>query len=529
MLARDLKDLLSELPLIAEVDSAVRSHYFKQDAWLQRLKRWLPGWVADGKKLEMSGRLGEPKRLFVFVCTQSWLPNALVLCAAQRVLGHQVSFGYVPYRKWFEPYDRMDLRRVDAYVYRILRKAEPFINIVRFTRVSPGQAALPEELQAGIEKVSEWDYQYTKQVETVDFTDALYQLRLERNMFAARRSLAWMQEHRPDVVVVPNGLILEYGVIFQVAKFLGIETVAYEFGEQSDRIWLAQDKPVMLQDTDEMWQHFKDAEFPEENYAKLEALYASRTDGKLWQSFSRQWQGTPTEGQLAVRQKLGLDERPVALLAANVIGDSLTLGRQVFSETMTEWLQKTTTYFASRNDAQFILRIHPGEKYTSGPSVGDIVDELFPSLPDHIHLIRANDPVNTYDLISIADLGLTYTTTTGMEMAMHGLPVVVSGETHYRGRGFTLDPNSWEEYFKILDSFCTAPESFIYTEEDIRRAKRYAYHFFFDYPFPYPWHLLHMHEDNPPMPLAQAFSEEGLTEYGRAFRFLAGEPAGWKE
>jgi hypothetical protein len=222
-----------------------------------------------------------------------------------------------------------------------------------------------------------------------------------------------------------------------------------------------------------------------------------------------------------------LDNRPVVVLAANVIGDSLTLGRQVFSETMTEWIQKTTNYFVRRDDVQFILRIHPGEKYTSGPSVGDIVDDLFPELPEHVHLIRANDPFNTYDLISIASLGLTYTTTVGMEMAMRGLPVVVSGRTHYRDRGFTLDPASWEEYFKILDSFCAAPESFVYTEENVRLAKRYAYHFFFDYPFPYPWHLLHVTASKPEQPLETVFAEEGLTKYGDAFKFLAGDRVGW--
>lgn len=529
MLTHELKELLGDVPLIAEVDSAIRWHYFKKDKWLNRLKNWLPDWVETGQQLEMSGRLGAPKQVFVFVCTQSWLPNAVMLSLAQRVLGHEVSFGYIPYRKWFEPYEKLDLRRVDAYIHRILRKAEPFINIIRFMSIKADDVSLPEELEQEIIRITEWDCQYTNQVETVDPEEELYKLRLDRNLYTARRMLVWLQENRPDVVVVPNGLILEYGVVFQVARYLGIQTVTYEFGEQSDRIWMSQDKPVMLQDTNELWQHYQDADFPEENYARLDALYAKRTDGKLWQSFSRQWQGTPTEGQLAVREKLGLDQRPVVLLAANVIGDSLTLGRQVFSATMTEWIEKTTNYFVERDDVQFILRIHPGEKYTKGPSVGDIVDELFPELPESVRLIRANDPFNTYDLISIASLGLTYTTTVGMEMAMHGLPVVVSGNTHYRDRGFTLDPASWEEYFKILDSFRAAPESFIYTEEDVRRAKRYAYRFFFDYPFPYPWHLLHMNTENEVVPLEMAFSDEGLAEYGRAFKFLAGEPAEWEE
>jgi len=527
MLSRDLKNFLGEVPLIAEVDSAVRKHYFKRDRWLNHLKNRLPGWVESGKSLQQIAE--DPKDLFVFVCTQSWLPNAMLLCTTQRTMGHKVSFGYVPYRKWFEPYEKLDLRRVDAFIYRILRKAEPFIDIVRFLTIKEDKTPLPTELHAEILRITEMDCQYTKQIETVDRDDPLYALRLERNMFVAKRAFDWMQKNQPDVVVVPNGLILEYGAVFQAARYLGIRTVTYEFGEQTDRIWMAQDKPVMLQDTDEMWKKLRDTDFPEENYAKLDALYASRTDGKLWQSFSRQWQGTPSEGQLSVREKLGLNEHPVVLLAANVIGDSLTLERQVFSETMTEWLQKTTKYFVEQKGVQFILRIHPGEKYTNGPSVGDIVDGIFPDLPEHVHLIRANDPINTYDLISIASLGLTYTTTVGMEMAMHGLPVVVSGNTHYRDRVFTLDPASWKEYFKILDSFCAAPESFVYTEENVRLAKRYAYHFFFDYPFPYPWHLLNVIKDLPKIPLEVVFSETGQQIYGRALSYLAGEPVVWGE
>ena len=39
----------------------------------------------------------------------------------------------------------------------------------------------------------------------------------------------------------------------------------------------------------------------------------------------------PSQGGEQARRDLGLDERPLVLLAANVIGDSLTLGRQVFT------------------------------------------------------------------------------------------------------------------------------------------------------------------------------------------------------
>ena len=80
-----------------------------------------------------------------------------------------------------------------------------------------------------------------------------------------------------------------------------------------------------------------------------------------------------------------------------------------------------------------------------------------------------------------------------------------------------------------MEIFCAAPDLFVYTEENIRLAKRYAYHFFFDYPFPYPWHLLQTIGDREELGLEFVLSEEGLHEYGRAFQYLAGETVAWEQ
>ncbi len=85
-----------------------------------------------------------------------------------------------------------------------------------------------------------------------------------------------------------------------------------------------------------------------------------------------------------------------------------------------------------------VIRVHPGEVLTHGPSMVDVVQKALPELPENIHLVGPKDKVNTYDLIEMADLGLVYTTTTGMEMAMSGVPVIVAGVTHYKGNGFTM-------------------------------------------------------------------------------------------
>jgi hypothetical protein len=85
---------------------------------------------------------------------------------------------------------------------------------------------------------------------------------------------------------------------------------------------------------------------------------------------------------------------------------------------------------------QLVIRIHPGEAFTKGPSVAEVVRGALPGadLPEHIHLIPADAKVNSYDIFEIAGLGLVYTTTAGLEMAMSGVPVIAVGNTHYAAR-----------------------------------------------------------------------------------------------
>ncbi len=271
----------------------------------------------------------------------------------------------------------------------------------------------------------------------------------------------------------------------------------------------------------------KDRPLSQAQSAQVRTLFASRQQASLWENFSRRWQGTPSQGGQQARQTLGLDERPLVLLAANVIGDSLTLGRQVFSQSMTEWLKRTVAYFRARPDVQLVVRIHPGERYTKGPSVANLLQENQAALPENIHLVGANDPINTYDLVEVADLGLVYTTTVGMEMAMSGVPVIVAGQTHYRGRGFTTDPATWEAYFAALDQALQIRGHASLSQVQVEQAWNYAYRFFFEYPLSFPWHLLNFGTELENWPVARTLSGEGQAAFGRAFRCLAGEPLDW--
>jgi hypothetical protein len=158
----------------------------------------------------------------------------------------------------------------------------------------------------------------------------------------------------------------------------------------------------------------------------------------------------------------------------------------------------------------------------------DLLHEALPELPENIHIIGPREEINSYDLVDLASLGLVYTTTIGLEMALKGIPVVVAGQTHYRNRGFTYDPDSWVEYFKELGLILAKPSSFRLTKEKIKKAWQYSYLFFYVYPQPYPWHIK-ARGNYSDVPINKVFNAEGRKLYGDTFRYLVGEPINWKK
>jgi hypothetical protein len=112
-------------------------------------------------------------------------------------------------------------------------------------------------------------------------------------------------------------------------------------------------------------------------------------------------------------------------------------------------------------------------------------------------------------------------------MAMSGAPVVVAGQTHYRGKGFTLDPDSWQAHDELIERVLGEPASYRLNPSQVDLAWNYAYRFFFEYPQPFPWHLLHFWNELQDWSLTRTLSQEGQAQFGDTFSYLAGEPIDW--
>lgn len=499
---------------------------------LERLQAALPGWLQAVEQAGPHVRSEMPRRLLVFGSLSWWIEYSAALGLLLSAAGHHVELATVPYRRWMTAAEAFDVDRQRAYLARTLA---PLSRRIRLHDLSSGpQDSLPPELAAAIDALSRVDVQYTRQREALDLApggedEALLALRTGRNRTAAAGALRRLQAGGFDAVVIPNGSILEFGAVYRAARHAGVSAVTYEFGEQRQRLWLAQGDEVMRQDTSALWQARGALPLASDERQAIADLYRARRGGRLWAHFGRQWQAAPGEGARAVQQSLGLDPgRPIVLLCTNVVGDSLALGRQVFTAGMADWLAATARWFGQHPQAQLVVRVHPGELLGAGHPSAEIVRQVLPELPPHVTVVPPESKVNTYDLMELAHLGLVYTTTVGMEMAMAGIPVIVAGATHYRGRGFTDEPASMDEYLRSLAARIAEPLGRRLAPEASDLAWRYAYRFFFEYPFVFPWHLVRFWQDVDERPFESALAAEAWPDYAPTLRALAGEPVDWR-
>jgi len=504
-----LRNTAARIPLSAEVYQRTfsRGRPPTYGYSLERLNDILPAWSAAVETVKENAKPTRSRRI---------------------LQGHQVDLGFLPYRDWKTPVPLFDVRRQRTYLRMVF---SPIRNLINLHDLSASHCkGLPADLEPLINEQSTIDVQYSKMREDLDLhkdsPDAEFlQLRLERNKTAAANTLRLLEETVYDTIIIPNGSILEFGAIYQTAKYLNASVVTYEFGEQRERIWLAQNDEVMRLDTTSLWKAEGENVLSLKQKDDLRDLYRARRGGRTWENFSRQWQIAESEEAREALSQLGIDpEKPMTLLCTNVVGDSLALNRQIFTDGMADWLKMTVNYFTERPDYQLIVRVHPAELILAGNPSVEIVRDSFPDLPGNVVIIPPGSKINTYDLIELAHLGLVYTTTVGMEMAMSGVPVITAGRSHYRGRGFTTDPSSSDDYLGAVNRRLAEPLDRRLGDDKVELAIRYAYLFFFEYPFRFPWHLLQFWEDMAERPLEQVIQPREIPVYGETLDALLGEP-----
>ncbi|WP_345108697.1 capsule biosynthesis protein [Candidatus Villigracilis vicinus] len=181
-----------------------------------------------------------------------------------------------------------------------------------------------------------------------------------------------------------------------------------------------------------------------------------------------------------ITEEIGVDfSKPCIGMLTNVLWDAqLHYPANAFPN-MLDWVMKTIEYFEERPDLNLLIRVHPAEIRGTVPSRQTIVEEIkerFPNLPKNVFVIPPQSHISTYAAMSTCDSVIIFGTKMGVELTSIGIPVIVAGEAWVRNKGITLDASSVDGYLGLLDQL---PLNKRLDEEKIKRARKYAYHFFF--------------------------------------------------
>ena len=167
--------------------------------------------------------------------------------------------------------------------------------------------------------------------------------------------------------------------------------------------------------------------------ATLKWLIQRRYGANLaWLSFNKSF---ALDSSLRTRLSLSRSKRLWALFTSStdeVAGDPLWQGPY---ESQAAWVRDVVQWVALRDDVELIIKVHPnlgGNRYI-GKAVSElrIYEEMMASLPANVRLVMPEDSVNAYSLAEEADVGLTFGSTIGLEMAMLGKPVLLASRALY--------------------------------------------------------------------------------------------------
>lgn len=178
--------------------------------------------------------------------------------------------------------------------------------------------------------------------------------------------------------------------------------------------------------------------------------------------------------------------KPLILLTANITWDLATLNKQIFFEDMNDWIIETINWFNKNSEFQLLIKPHPAEMAPSLPEtnekVADIISSNFNELPSNVFLLQANTTLTIKEIMGFRNLCgvVVHTTTVGFEFPANGIPAIVTGLSPYRGFGFTIDPNTKEEYFTKLKKLCENKIKLSMSDSHLAKKfiKFYHYHFY---------------------------------------------------
>ena len=336
---------------------------------------------------------------------------------------------------------RFVLRCVRSVLKR-LRGKHKIINLSEHVSSAP----LSPVAQQAIARLAELNAVWSLRGEMAATGRQQYVERVTSQLGASHSAIATVLDGgRYDAIFVPGGVWGSTGVWTAHARAFGVRVASFDSGGYGTLMLAVNGIACQLQDIPRAFSLLKQhAESPgEKSYVVETALAEIGRRRAGVDKFTSQMQSTR-----AVDPRFS----GAVLLALNSSWDSAALGLHSVFANSTEWIVETTRYLLDNTSRTIIVRQHPAERLEIARTSDDYRGLLARHFGNHprLHFIAADEPVNSYDLLDRVAAVVVYTSTIGIEAAVHHKAVVTASNSYYADLGFVRKASSLAQYHEYL-------------------------------------------------------------------------------
>ncbi len=288
-----------------------------------------------------------------------------------------------------------------------------------------------------------------------------------------------LEEQKPDRVVSNDSY---YGMWAIMQRLCQARSIPYysHWPVTQNRVAFAYNDAAMNLDFTKSWPKFSNSPLTQEDNDLIEKWLGGER-GLVIDSTRL----SGHESDDPVLQKIS-QHKPTLVLAANVIWDLAALNKQIVFEDMIDWIIQTIEWFRGNQGFQLIIRPHPAETAPQIPKTRETVEAAIElnrvELPENVFLLKSDASVTLSEIVNRFDTRgmVVHTTTVGYEYPAMGIPAVTTARSPYRGFGFTIDPESRQEYFSSLNSLL-AEERVTVSDSSKELARKFIKFYQFHY------------------------------------------------
>jgi Capsule polysaccharide biosynthesis protein len=289
-----------------------------------------------------------------------------------------------------------------------------------------------------------------------------------------------LERFKPWRVFMSHGVYVDWGPALHTARSLGIPVTVWKSSYVPSHFYIRNVvDPARIEFnrfSDEAWEETLNSELTPRQNARLDKFFHDRYEKQI--SFDMRLLGKRKHKAdvSALRAKYAAGDKPIWAVFSHINWDSVADFSPMAYPSFDEWILDTIRQAIKTPDVQWLIKIHPLEAWDNpGHGVQRLVERCFPNLPDHVRLIPCQEAISSANMYELIDGGVTVYGTAGLELALSGKPVILAGEAHFGGKGFTYDGLSPDTYRALLSRASTiGPLSEVQRET----VRKYAYSHF---------------------------------------------------